>query len=401
MASVSFILSNYEKKNGLSAVQIVVTFASKRFRAITGVEVKAKHWDARRGAVKSSCDMAGMHNTILDELKLRAKGAFTDLVRAGNFEPSLDEFAAAYHARIRGAKYSTDFDGLYAEYRLARTATINTNTQKHDDATIRLFKEFLATIKVKPSLAVFTERNYSAFLSFCHKRGLINNSIGAHIKRLKTFCHWCERNGHDVHKGLATWHKPTDTVSIVALSTQELAMIEQVDLSARPALERTRTLFLISCYSGLRWSDASQITAGDVGEDVLTIHVKKTHDVITIPLHTRLRELVSEHVRQGQRISAQKFNDNIKDLCKLAGIDSPVQRVRHRGATRVVTDCPKWQLVSSHTGRRTFVTLSLQKGMRPEALMRITGHKDIQTLMGYVNMLNKQAHKELLAVWDV
>jgi len=61
---------------------------------------------------------------------------------------------------------------------------------------------------------------------------------------------------------------------------------------------------------------------------------------------------------------------------------------------------PKYELVTSHMGRRTFVTLSLEKGMRPEIVMKITGHKDYKTFKRYIEITDKVKHQEMMKAWN-
>ncbi|ALD21326.1 tyrosine-type recombinase/integrase [Hymenobacter sp. DG25A] len=85
-------------------------------------------------------------------------------------------------------------------------------------------------------------------------------------------------------------------------------------------------------------------------------------------------------------ISNQKTNAYLKVLAQLAGLDTPTTTSQHRGSERVATTQPKHELVCTHTARRTFVTLALEGGMRPEVVMRITGHKDYKTLHRYLKI---------------
>jgi site-specific recombinase XerD len=85
-------------------------------------------------------------------------------------------------------------------------------------------------------------------------------------------------------------------------------------------------------------------------------------------------------------ISNQKLNDYIKDICKAAEINEEIEIVRFRGNKRESKTCPKHQLISVHTARRTFATLSLEKGMSAEEVMTVTGHLDYKSFKRYVKI---------------
>lgn len=98
--------------------------------------------------------------------------------------------------------------------------------------------------------------------------------------------------------------------------------------------------------------------------------------------------------------SSQKFNEYIKRACERAEINEIIQKVRYSGAKQVVEESPKHKLISAHTARKTFVTLSLELGMKAEEIMPITGHKDYKSFKRYVNLTEKRAKEALLNAWD-
>ena len=101
-------------------------------------------------------------------------------------------------------------------------------------------------------------------------------------------------------------------------------------------------------------------------------------------------------------ISNQKTNEHLKELGKLEGIeiDEPIVLTKFRGTKEIQIKKPKYEFLSSHTARRTFVTLSLEKGMRPETVMSITGHKEYSTFKKYIKITNKVKLVELKRIWN-
>jgi integrase len=96
-----------------------------------------------------------------------------------------------------------------------------------------------------------------------------------------------------------------------------------------------------------------------------------------------LEQLLAGKVRA---ITNQKLNDYLKELGQLAGIDAPVEVIRFRGGVRESTTVAKRERLGCHTGRRTFVTLSLERGLRPETIMKVTGHRGWKSFQRYVNV---------------
>ena len=100
------------------------------------------------------------------------------------------------------------------------------------------------------------------------------------------------------------------------------------------------------------------------------------------------------------KIDNMKYNIELKNIAKLAEIDMPVTIVEYVGAERIEVIKPKYEFVSSHMGRRTFVTLSLEKGLRAEIVMKITGHKDYKSFKRYIEITSKVKHQEMMKAWN-
>ena len=99
-------------------------------------------------------------------------------------------------------------------------------------------------------------------------------------------------------------------------------------------------------------------------------------------------------------MSNQITNQYLKALCEEAEIDSPVSNIRYRGSERIEDNYPKYNYISSHTARRTFVTLSLEKGMHPKTVMAITGYKDYRTFKKFIKITSKVKEVEMNQIWS-
>ena len=129
--------------------------------------------------------------------------------------------------------------------------------------------------------------------------------------------------------------------------------------------ENARALFLLSCYTGLRFSDVAAPRPEHQRGEWLQLTAQKTSEKLTVPLRgNRAVPLLADlWVSKVRAISNQKLNKYIKDIAMLAKIDTPTEQVEYRGSQHITTTHPKHELISSHTGRHTFVTLSLEGGL--------------------------------------
>lgn len=130
-----------------------------------------------------------------------------------------------------------------------------------------------------------------------------------------------------------------------------------------------------------------KIKSENIKDGILTIKTEKTKDILTIPLNDYAMEIIDRHTKKNiivlpHVISNQKMNDYLKDLGELAGFDDLVEQHRYSGSKKVTTKTEKYNLLTTHAARRTFVTVALEKGFRPEVVMKMTGHKNYATFNG-------------------
>jgi integrase len=152
----------------------------------------------------------------------------------------------------------------------------------------------------------------------------------------------------------------------------------------------------------LRYSDIAQLRREHLRKNEIRLKVQKTKSDLTIPLNSisaAILEKYSHNQKPLPVISSQNLNYAIKDLCKLAEINKPVEVVRFSGKKRIVTVKPKYEFIHFHTGRKTFVCLSLEKGMGAEEVMTITGHTDYKSFKRYVYVTEKRKQVVMNKAW--
>jgi integrase len=233
-------------------------------------------------------------------------------------------------------------------------------------------------------------------------RGLNNTTIAKVLSTLKTFLGYAKRNGIKVPDGYRDFTIKKEKLEVIALEQDEFDSLLNLDLSASRRLDQTRDVFCFSCATGLRYSDVAQLKSEHIHKDVITITVKKTKSELTVPLNSISAGILFKYKDQARPlpvISSQRLNDYIKELCEMAGIDKPQEIVRFRGATREVKVYPKYELIHFHTGRKTFCTLSLEKGMSAEEVMEISGHSDYKSFKRYVKVTEKRKVVVMRAAW--
>ena len=149
----------------------------------------------------------------------------------------------------------------------------------------------------------------------------------------------------------------------------------------------------------MRYSDYSKVSADHVRNDIIYINTKKQKDNLEIPLNSISKSILEKYNYNLPLISDQKFRDYIKLACGEVGFTENVIKTSYIGAKRIDETIPKNKLIGTHTARRTFITLSLEKGMRPEVVMSISGHKDYKSFKKYIKLSQRVKNDEMQNAW--
>ena len=226
------------------------------------------------------------------------------------------------------------------------------------------------------------------------------NTISKYFSTIKTMCN----HAHD-HYGIQLSHKfnliklKSKRGPIIYLSLDELKLIKNIDnklLGDR--LTNVRDWLLISCFTGQRISDFMNFSIDNVRHQdefsVMDIFQEKGKKSVTIPI---LDEVIKTMKRYDggfpRQLSDQKYNDYVKEVVKLAGIDEityggVAKVVPGIGKRKIMGDYPKYELISSHVGRRSFAT-NFYGRMKTPWLMNITGHVKESTFLAYIGKTSK------------
>lgn len=260
---------------------------------------------------------------------------------------------------------------------------------------------------------------YDGFISYLTDKGYRTNTVGSHIKNLKAVLHSARIEGFHDSRIYEEWKKPQSDIDAIALTSEELDALKQLDLSGlHPSYQKVRDLFLVGVYSCQRvsdFNDASKMNAVTPYMDskgnqrhYLALTQKKTDARVIIPLTREMEEIYQRYDFNLPYVPEQKINKYIKVLCKMAGINEMITIVHKIGAgtTEIKETKEKWELVSSHTARRTGCTLlylSAKDGkIREDDIRELSGHKSTTMLKKYIkaNELDKVRKLSTNSIFD-
>lgn len=212
---------------------------------------------------------------------------------------------------------------------------------------------------------------------------------GKSIDNLKAVCSDAERMGKEVHshaKNIQGFSENKDDRFIITLSLDELDTIRGLK-GLTDSMNNVRNWLLLGCELGQRAGDLLGLTSENFcirnGMEFVDVEQEKTGKKIPIAVRPSIKELIKDGMPY--RISIQRFNEYLKDLCQLAGLDSPTEgKVYDKEKRRKITDLyPKYKLITSHICRRSFAT-NYYKKMPTPLLMFTTGHSKESLFLAYI-----------------
>ncbi|MCL2417011.1 MAG: site-specific integrase [Bacteroidales bacterium] len=231
------------------------------------------------------------------------------------------------------------------------------------------------------------------------KKAYAKNTVGKNIKILKSVLYYGQANGICYIPALAGKKLKTlwEDVDSVYLNETELQKLKNKDFSETPYLERVRDCFLLLAWTGCRFSDLSKITKTDIKDGFITFRQQKTNNKVTIPLHPVVVEILEKYsYNLPTEMSNQKINEYIKVACQMAGLDCVETITRTVGGKLVTETLEKHQLVSSHTGRRSFCTNMYKRGLPTLMIMSVSGHTTEKSFLKYIKV-KQEEHAGLMA----
>jgi len=233
--------------------------------------------------------------------------------------------------------------------------------------------------------------------------GLLNNTtIAKLLSTLKTFLGYAKRRGVVLNPDYKDYRIVRQELEVIALTQEELNRLFLCDLSNDKRLANVRDVFCFSCFTGLRYSDLKQLRWEHIKSTEIVLTITKTKSRLSIPLSDYSSAILDKYKQAGRPlpvISSQNMNYALKELGELVGIDEQIEIVRYRGVQRIINVYPKHRLLTIHTGRKTFATLSLERGMSAEETMCVTGHSDYKSFKRYVRITEERKKIVMNRAW--
>lgn len=241
-----------------------------------------------------------------------------------------------------------------------------------------------------------------------------DNTIGGFIKKLKCVLRAAESRGYPVNPAYkSTEFKAQSSIDVdtIYLTREEVERFEKVDLTQKEDgknLELARDIFLVGVWTAQRVSDYNNLKPENIkvvdnnGTPMtyISIHQQKTGRLVEIPCNAKVREILNKYPKGLPHLSDQKINKYIKDIGKMAKIDEVVEVKGSRGGQVIKEYYKKYDLICTHTARRTGATLMYLDGIAIYDIMKVTGHKSVTTLEKYIRADKLEVAQKLVLQYD-
>ena len=399
------------KKDGVLIVENVpirmrVNFASKRIEFTTGYRIDVAKWDSDKQRVRNGC--TNKLKQAASEINASLLGYYTEVQEIfKKFEveeimPTPEQIKEAFNALHKPIEEVKQRKSTPNAFYKAFDEFVRDCGRQNDwtHSTYEKFaavKNHLMNFRTELTFDFFDEKGLNDYVTYLRDvREMRNSTIGKQLSFLKWFLRWAFKKG--LHQNNAyDSYKPklkSTQKKIIFLTWEELNKLREFEIpAAKQALDRVRDVFLFQCFTGLRYSDVFNLRRSDIKGDHIEVTTVKTSDSLIIELNKhskaildKYKDVAFEDDKVLPVITNQKMNDYLKELAELAGIDEPVRQTYYRGNERIDEVTPKYALLGTHAGRRTFICNALALGIPPQVVMKWTGHSDYKAMKPYIDI---------------
>ncbi|MDQ8143425.1 tyrosine-type recombinase/integrase [Chryseobacterium sp. CFS15] len=369
---------------------------NKNFIYSTGEKIKPSEWDfeARQpNDLNGRTKKAEIHRSVKMQLD-RYSSFFTEIVNRYkniNEELTVDILKQRFDEKFKKITVKSDFFRIYQEFLDEKENdytgnSISNSTLKRYKCNKNLLEDFESNCKVKITLGKFDDKLYNKFLKYCiEEKKHSANTLHRNVGLLKTFLLWALNKKYTYNNNFITFKKPAKfTTDEIALNYEQVELIYNYDFSNNKRLERVRDLFVFGCTTGMRFGNYSTISRSDVdGNFIRVIDLKSKSKNLAIPLNSISKSILEKYDYKLPSITNQKMNEYIKEVFKKLEFTDEIKKTMKYGDELVDHKAEFWTRISSHTARRSFITIMKNKRVPDKVIMSYTGHTSLEVFNAY------------------
>lgn len=380
------------------SLRVFITYMKRKFSYSLGVHVDKSKWDM----TMQRCKRNTTHGkSFTPAIKINAEiQRYEETIQsvANSFKesPTIEDFKAALDKEFKREKKTVQKEGffdLYERYIREQGSICNWS-----DSVLRNHNKILKEWKLfdaEMSIDKINPDTIDKFTIFQIRLGHQNETTNKKISMSKWFFRWLVAKGllADISFTAHKTHLKRSSRVVVFLTWEELMKVYNHTFE-RPNLSRARDFFCLCCFTSLRYSDAAALKKTDIYDDAIHITTQKTNDKITIELNNYSRTILQRYADNDTDkalpvISNQNMNVYVKEVCSQCGINEKLTDIYYIGEKKYVETKEKWEMIGTHSGRRTFICNALMLGIAPNVVMKWTGHSDYKSMQPYIDIADE------------
>ena len=391
--SVTFFVKRAKEKSGKFPIYARITVNSKRADISIKREVEGQNWNSAKGMVKGIKDEIKALGSYLEQFRSMVVENYQQMV----LERKMITCETVKNKVLGKEHYEHTLCTLIKYHNFQMPDVLTHGTMKNYYTTERYIKKFLRE-KLDTSDIFLAQLDYkfiTDFEFFLRKNKLLekqkqleNNGVMKHMERLRKMVTLSTKLGWLASDPFKQYKLKFTKVDKPFLSDEELTTIENTDLPIK-RLEAVRDLFVFSCYTGLAYADAINLTPFNIiigidGEYWLTTQRQKTDTDVKVPLLPKALAIIERYrnhpkaLNKGSlfpTISNQKLNKYLKEVAEKCGISKEL---------------------TFHCARHTFATtVTLSNGVPIESVSKMLGHTKISTTQIYARVIEKKISEDM------
>lgn len=412
---------SYVHRKDRGNTRLCVIWDNNRVYVSTGVTVDPAHFDngrCRPGSFHGAARFpAHKINRVLSDLEAAVDDFFYNY-EMRDAVPTAAEFRARFSAAtVKRSTFADVWEQFIKEG--VEMSGWSANTVK----SVRNVLNILEAYKPELSVSDLTPAMLSGFIVYQQKNrlrrpksgqpqkggaqpGYANNVVAKNCRVVRWFLRWAARQGL-VDASLESACVPgTKSIPrpVLFLTWPELQRFAAVETAPGTPERHARDLFLLMCFTSLRYSDAVSLKKANVTDGHIEVVTRKTAKPLRIELNDHSRAILSRYAATpGDRampyMGQYHLNAHIKRIARRAGINTPVMLSQYYGTERIDRTVEKWEKMSSHCGRRTFVCNALALGIPAETVMKWTGHSSHEAMRPYIEIAD-EARRAAMSVFN-
>ncbi len=403
-----------------------ITYQNKKVTHYTDKKIEPKYWNLERQEVRKSHPSSAELNFWLKDIrtfvaklelewsKTHSLTGIVPIIPNTYLKENLNKYFTKTTKNQREEHNQKSFWGYYNQFitrmnngtrvHLSKGTPMAPKTISQFDNLKRHLENYQKAKKIKIEFDKIDLSFYNGFVEhLTTKLNLAPNTIGKLITNLKVFLREAFDEGISTNNIFANrrFRSNSSLAETIYLTPLEIKEILNLDLKSNLKLDRVRDMFIIGCFTGLRFSDIINIKPENINDGMIEITQVKTNERVAIPITQEVERLLSKYNNSLKKISNQKFNDYLYEVVKKCqGLEIEVTKKAIQGGKQIFIKKPKYEFISSHTARRSFATNEyMAKGLSVRDIMAITGHKTEKSFYKYIRQTPKENAERVKIIW--